>query len=270
MVLPPQIQSMLFFWSVLFVTCLMSSCLIGKFIPAQERITLRPVTQPSLTVVGMMFSILVGFFIADAMRGYSTANQNAVLEANNVGSVFRLARGLDEVDRKRLRGLCREYVHEVITNEWIMMAEGKDSEKAWEIFQRLWEANLSVNPQDERESLVCQSTIAAMESLGEHRRARVGTNTHGLSLHLWVFIAIGAGAIVSIIFMFAPESKAFRNGILTCILVPLSVNAYILAECSFPFSGVLAIKPKMFELMEQRLFVQPDTPPRYLRVRQPS
>lgn len=242
----------------------LSAILITNFISREARVALRPVTQPALTVVGMMFSILVGFFIAQSMRDYSTASQNVVQEANAVASVFRLSRAFDDVNRKRIRGLCRDYANTVLDEEWALLSEGKESEKAWGINQLLWEACLSVTPKNDREAVACSSMLNAMERFGEYRRARMGTITHGLSLHLWFFIAIGASAIVSITFMFAPENKRFHAGILACIVIPLTVNAYILSECSHPFSGAVSIQPSMFQLLRDRTFQTPDTPPRWL------
>lgn len=257
-------SSVLMFIAILASLSLLSASAINKFITREARVALRPVTQPALTVVGMMFSILVGFFIAQAMRDYSTASQNVVQEANAVASVFRISRGFQEVDRKRIRGLCRDYVNAVLDEEWALMAKGEESEKAWDANQKLWEACLSVTPTNQRESIACASTLNAMERFGEYRRARMGTANQGLALHIWCFIAIGAAAIVSITFMFAPENKPFHIGILCCLMAPLTVNAYILAECSYPFSGVVAIKPSMFELLRHRQLLTPDTEPRYL------
>lgn len=263
--LSPIHVSIIQFLSILAVVSTIAAFLIHKLIPAQSRVALRPVTQPALTVVGMMFSILVGYFIAQAMRDYAVASSNVTQEANAVGSVFRLARGLGDTDRPRIRQLCRDYVETVVKDEWPLMAESGESPKAWEALQKMWEACLSVNPADRRQGIAMQTMVTAMEHVGEHRRARIASNySQGMSLHLWIFLSIGAAAIVSITFMFAPESKAFHVGILCCILVPLTVNAYMLAECSYPFSGAMCIKPTMFAVIQKDLFTQPDTAPRYL------
>lgn len=263
--LSPITASLLLFLAILLTVSVAGALLITRFIPSQSRVALRPVTQPALTVVGMMFSILVGFFIAQSMRDYSTAAQNEVQEANAVASIFRLARGLDETHRKRIRGLCRTYVDAVLDEEWKVLKENDESEKAWEANQQLWEAVLSVTPSNERQQIACHNLVKAMENFGERRRARIGTNAGGLSMHLWAFIAIGASAIICITYMFAPESKAFHTGIICCIGVPLLVNVYLLSECSYPFDGVVSLKPTMFTLLRQRILTQQDTAPSYLK-----
>ncbi len=260
----PILSSVLLFLAILLSISVIGVLLITKLIPGPSRVSLRPVTQPALIVVGMMFSILVGFFIAQSMRDYSTAGQNEVQEANAVASVFRLARGLPEEHRKQIRGLCREYANTVVDEEWRLLAAGDESEKAWDANQKMWEAVLSVSPVNDRERIACSSLVQAMETFGERRRARIGSNNGGLSLHLWALIAVGGAAIVCMTYMFAPESKAFHRGILCCIVAPLLVNVYLLAECSYPFDGIVSVKPTMFTMLQRRILIQPDTPLQYL------
>jgi len=222
------------------------------------------ITQPSLTVVGMMFSVLLGFFIAQSMRDYATANGNIVAEANAVGEVFRDARGLPEVDRKRIRNLCRQYVDAVINEEWHLLPKYQESDKAQEIMNDLWQAALSVNPTNDREKVIYQSFFKGMNELGGYRRIRTGTNTVSLTPGLWAVIAIGAAAIVSLTFLFAPENRAYHIGLLACLLLPLTLNIFLLSEYVHPFTGTLPIKPVMFESLKRKILSQDDSPPPYL------
>src|SRR5437868_8214629 len=101
----PVYISVLWFICLLTVMSTIGSLLVVKLVPRESRIAMRSITQPTLTVVGMMFSILVGFFIAQALKDYTEAQGTIQNEANAVAEVFRDARGLGETDRKRIRGL---------------------------------------------------------------------------------------------------------------------------------------------------------------------
>jgi len=260
------LESVLLFLAMLAVASFIGAFLVVKFVSREQRVALRMVTQPTLTVVGMMFSVLLGFFIAQAIRDYSSANANILLEANSVGEVFRDSRGLPEVDRMRIRGLCREYVDLVIDDEWPLIAQGKESVKAQECMNRLWEASLSVTPTNVREEVIYNSYFRAMNELGAYRRVRTATLGEGMAPHLLAIIAIGAAAIVVLTFLFAPENKAFHAAILFCLLVPLTLNIFLLSEYSNPFSGIVAVvKPTMFEALKRKILIIPDTVPRYLR-----
>jgi hypothetical protein len=78
--------------------------------------------EAMLGVIGTLFSVLLGLLVAGAIERYHDVAQNAESEANGIGNIYRLARGLQTEDRKRIRGLCREYVDYVIDEEWPLMA----------------------------------------------------------------------------------------------------------------------------------------------------
>jgi hypothetical protein len=71
--------------------------------------------------------------------------------------------------------------------------------------------------------------------------------------------------VVALSFIFAPENKAFQLAWLSCILVPKKLNVYLLAEFSYPFGGLIQIKPVMFEALRHQLFLQKDEPPEFLQ-----
>lgn len=261
----PILGQVLFFLLVLLVLSFISAILISKFIPREVRVAHRMLMQPALTVAGMMFSVLLGFFIAQGLRDNQIANQNITNEANAVGEVFRDARGLPEADRKRIRNLCRKYVETVINDEWPLLDEGSSSPEAQAIMNELWHASLSVEPRDDREVVIYDNLFRAMNELGGHRRIRTAVAGYGLAPHLWAIIATGAAAIVSLTFMFAPDSKAFHAGLLSCLLIPLTLNIFLLAEFSYPFSGLVAVvRPVMFERLQKTILVVDDNPPKFL------
>lgn len=221
--------------------------------------------QPALTVAGMMFSVLLGFFIAQSMREYSTAQTNLVNEANALGEVFRDARGLPEVDRLRIRKMCRIYADSVIDDEWPLIKQGQANPGTQAIMNDLWHASLSITPTNIREQIVYGSFFRAMNDLGGYRRVRTATLPPGLPLHLWAIIAIGGSAIVTLTFLFGPEYKPFHIAILSCLLIPMTLNIVLLAEFSFPFGGVLAVKPVVFQELKSKILIVDDGPPKYLQ-----
>ncbi|MFX7883095.1 hypothetical protein ABTK06_18910, partial [Acinetobacter baumannii] len=87
------------------------------------------------------------------------------MEASNVANVFRIARGLSDVDRPRIRKLCREYVEDVINNEWPMMEKHEKINHGWQIYQELWEAVVATSPENDRQSNLHQGIISSMTSL---------------------------------------------------------------------------------------------------------
>jgi hypothetical protein len=116
-----------------------------------------------------------------------------------------------------------------------------------------------------REHVVYQSFFDAFNQFGTARRIRTATLPIGLPPHLWAIIAIGGSAIVTLTFLFAPDSKAFHVAILACLLVPMTLNILLLAEYSVPFVGTVTVRPVVFEQLRDKVLIVDDKPPKYLR-----
>jgi hypothetical protein len=215
-------------------------------------------------VVGTLFSVLLGFMVASAMDRYNDARMQGEHEASNIASVFRIARGLSDVDRPRIRQLCRDYVEEVISSEWPKMEEGVKINHGWEEYQKLWESVVAVVPENDRQSNLQEGLVASMTSLGESRRERILLAQNHTPIALWCVVCAGAMVTIALSYIFAsrfPHVQAFMTML---VATALALNIWLLAVYTHPYSGELRIKPVMFQLLKESILVVPDTPSRYL------
>lgn len=225
--------------------------------------------EAMMGVVGTLFSVLLGFMVAGAMTKYQDAQMCGQLEASNVASVFRVARGLSDIDRPRIRKLCREYVNDVIVNEWPMMEKHQKINHGWVTYQELWEAVVSVVPENDRQSNLQQGIITSMQSLGEQRRARILLASQNTPSVLWCIIGFGALITVAFTYVFASQFPKVQGVMTTFVAAAMALNIWLLAAYTNPYSGELMIKPNMFELVRESIFNAPDTPARYLHDAKP-
>ena len=223
------------------------------------------IIDPLLGVVGTLFSVLLGFLVAGAMDRYHDTCNTVDLEANSIADVYRVAQGLKKTDRIRIRNIARDYVNAVVDEEWKLMEVQKTSDKAWDAYQRVWEASLAVQPGDDnRISNIQQSLLDSIKNLGENRRLRVVASQHGLTIVQWLVICIGAAITVLFTLFFPMRKAAFHVFLIVLVTVSLGLNIWLLAAYSTPFAGELKILPYMFELLRGELMNTPDNPTRYL------
>jgi hypothetical protein len=239
--------------------------LTNKLFTDEHLDTHHNMIEAMLGVVGTLFSLLLGLLVAAAINNYRDVKDQVSLEANGVADVFRVARGLSDVDRPRIRNICRQYVDALVKEEWPAMEQNKMSEKAWAVYQDLWEAAVAVNPSDNRESNLQQSILSSIQSVGENRRARAVTSTNNLPAPLWITIA--AGSLITIVFTFLLTTKIdwIPNLMTGLIAASLGLNIWLLAEYSSPFQGALHVPDSPFTVLQEITFNQPDTPSRYLQ-----
>lgn len=220
--------------------------------------------EAMMGVVGTLFSVLLGFMVASAMGKYQDAQMYGQLEASNVASVFRVARGLSDTDRPRIRELCRKYVDDVIDSEWPMMEQKKKINHGWVTYQELWESVVSTVPENDRQSNLQQGMISSMQDLGEQRRARILLSETSTPQALWLVVGCGALITVAFTYIFASQFPKVQGVMTTLVATAMALNIWLLSAYSSPYSGELQIKPKMFVLLKESVLTAPDTRSKYL------
>jgi hypothetical protein len=224
----------------------------------------RSSAEAMMGVVGTLFSVLIGFMVAGAMGRYQEAQMCAQLEASNVASLFRVARGLSDTDRPRIRQLCRKYVDEVITVEWPLMEKRSKINHGWDTYQELWESVVAAVPENDRQSNLHQGAISSMQSIGDQRRERIMLSRISVPAAQWWVLGFGAVITVAFTFVFTSQFPRVHALMTTLVSTALALNIWLLSAYSNPFSGELKIKPLMFLLLKESVMPVPDTPSRFL------
>ncbi len=255
--------------AIILVCCFVLIALIGQYLVNKVvKIDVlekhHSAGEAMMGVVGTLFSVLLGFMVASAMGRYQDAQMYGQLEASNVASLFRCARGLSDTDRPRIRQLCRQYVDTVITSEWPLMEKRGKINHGWVVYQELWESVVSVSPENDRESNLHQGMIASMQSLGEQRRARILLSETSLPYVLWLVVGSGAMITVAFTYVFASQFPEVQGFMTTLVAAAMALNIWLLSAYSCPYSGELAIKPTMFQLLKDSVLTVPDTCARFL------
>lgn len=255
--------------AVLLLAAFIGIALIGQY--AVNRLVKREILElhhsageAMMGVVGTLFSVLLGFMVAAAIDQYHDAQMHGEQEASSVASVFRLARGLSDTDRPRLRQQCRIYVDDVVNSEWPKMEKHVKINHGWESYQQLWEATVAVVPENDRQSNLHEGLIDAMQNIGEHRRARLLLAQKGMPPALWGVLGVGAFITMALSYIFASQFPKVQAALTTLVASALALNIWILAAYSEPYSGELKIRPTMFQLLQESILVVPDGTSRYL------
>lgn len=249
---------------VLTVAALGGLHCVRRLMKQEDLSTNESAAEAMMGVVGTMFSVLLGFLIAGSMERYLTAQMHAEQEANGVASIFRLSRGLSDLDRPLVRTKCRNYVNHVIEVEWKLMENQEMINHGWEPYQQLWESVVAISPQNDRQSNLQQGINEAMMEVGEHRRARIVISQMTLSGALWVVVGLGAIITIAFTYVFASRFHGIQDYMTGLVAAALALNIWLLAAYTTPFSGELKIPPRMFLLLKEQVMPVPDTPSRYL------
>lgn len=250
---------------VVFVAlALVGQVVVNKLIKYEVLAEHHSAGEAMMGAVGTLFSVLLGFMVASAMEQYHDARMYSMEEATNVANIFRIARGLSDIDRPRIRQLCRDYTDTVIDNEWPKMQQGVKINHGWENYQELWEACVAMVPENDRQGNLEQELVASMKDLGENRRARILFAQKEMPVAMWWVVGVGAVTTIALSYVFASRFPKVQSFMTTLVATAIALNIWLLSAYSHPFRGELQIQPSMFQLLKESVLVVPDTPSRFL------
>lgn len=206
------------------------------------------VADPLLSVVGTLFSVLLGFLVAGAMQRFDEARINVQEEAGAVAEVFRSAEGFPEPTRAQLQRYCLEYVQLVISEEWPMMEEKKASDKAWAKYSDIWRECVKFNPTENGQSNVHQAILGAISRLGTYRTLRFATMVNQLPLGMWIVVLAGGGSTIAFTYFFEVKNEKTQMIMTGLVSTVMALNIFLLANYDYPFSGDVRVTPTAFQL----------------------
>ena len=220
--------------------------MVRRWILAADLKTQHDVTDPLSQVVGMMFAVLLGFMVGDAMQRFADARAIVQQEAASLGDVFRLADGFDNSARDRIRALCITYAEQTINDEWPKLADHKTSTAAWGTYTKLWNECIHVKIEREGQSDVHQVILNSMVSLADNHRLRVEALHNGLPMVLWVVLVIGGVATIVFTYFFAAHNLKIQVVMVSMVSLVICLNIFLLASYDDPFSGDVMVSPAAF------------------------
>jgi hypothetical protein len=211
------------------------------------------VTDPMSQVVGMMFAVLLGFMVSDAMQRFETARSTVQQEAASLADVFQESHGLPAQEKTKVRSLCSKYADVVVSEEWPLLAQRKTSLQAWKAYDDLWAEITQFQAKSQSESNVQQALLQSMSSMGDCRRFRIEALHNGLSPILWGVLIVGGVTTVLFTYFFGVQNLRLQVIMTAIVSLVICLNIFLLASYDDPFSGDVMVEPSAFRV-DQKIF----------------
>lgn len=240
--------SMSILLTIFTVLCSIAGLLVfRRFLSPELLKQHHDVADPYSQFVGMLFAVLLGFMVADAMSRFGAARQTVEQEASSIGNVFRLAEGLPSESRNSIRALCDKYVRQVAKEEWPLLAQHKTSKATWETYRQLWHACTTCKPSNPEEVNAHSALLPCMAEAGTNRRLRVDALHNGLPPVLWCILGVGGVATIVFTYFFNVEQLRLQIVMVSIVSLVICLNIFLLATYDDPFSGDMTISPAAFD-----------------------
>lgn len=216
-----------------------------------------------LSIVGTLYSVLLGLIVVDTQTKYQQAKMMAQQEADCCLDMFHLSYALPAPTRKKLHQDLQEYLKMLVTDEWDSIAEnGKFRESGAASFRDIWWTVCDFQPETNRDQISYDKFLDYIQRLADGRRYRLQMSQAGLPPVLWG-VLIGGG-VLTVLFTYMFEVEEVRTQMLMTALVALalSLNVLLVALFSNPYQGYMRITSYPFrydlKIVTELLKVRPD------------
>ncbi len=209
------------------------------------------VCVPIFLNAGVLFAVLLGFMVVAEWESYDTAKGTAATEAAALVPLYRSTEALPKEPGDKMRELARDYVEQVIKDEWPKQAStGESSSAARRAVGGFYRAfgDGTINAEIKHDyPFICTELMTSINEVTNDRNKRSIEASESVPTVMWAAIMGGALVIIGmsfIIYMERPVPHMIMAGGLAALIGLLLYACLLLAH---PFRGLIAVSPESFE-----------------------
>ncbi|MDD4179445.1 MAG: DUF4239 domain-containing protein [Candidatus Margulisbacteria bacterium] len=227
--------------------------LVRSVMPIPKRKLHNDVAGPLFATVGVIYAVLLAFMVVIAWENFHAASNDVAKEANYIADIYRDTAPLSPAFRDSVKTALKEYVSDIVHDEWPLLAKGKRSEKVQAVQGRLWNLFSGYQPRTETEKIFFTEAVKKFNEACELRRLRLLDARASIHPVLWFVLIAGGLITISFIFFFGTENFGphLWMGMLLAALIALAL--FTIMTLDYPFTGDVSIKPDTFRVILQTL-----------------
>lgn len=222
--------------------------LARKLFPKDVLRQAHDITGNLLAVVGTLYAVLLGLIVVDALVRFEHAIDVVQNESNSLADIFLLAARLPEPERGRLQTACKTYAHQVVEDEWPLMAKGHASTTARKTAFELARSLDGFEPATESQKAIFPMLLEQIRELWDYRRERIGTAEYGIPAVEWFVLVVGGAVTVLFAGLFRAESVSLQRFLTALASLVIGLNLYLVSLFGYPFSGELTVSSRPFQV----------------------
>lgn len=224
------------------------SLILGNFVvfvPAQVREEHNELAGFILAVVGVIYAVLLAFVAVGVWERFNQAEERTYQEATNLTIVYRDAGSFS--NGRGLRAAVRDYVRDVIEDEWPRMQNGDRSLSARLLIESVDRDVRNIKADTPERVAIQERMLEAMDGALEDRDARISEGATGINGVLWVTLIIGAFVTVGFTFLFGFRHTVIQQLMVGSLSILIGLMLFLIISLDFPFRGGVTVSPEAFE-----------------------
>jgi hypothetical protein len=193
-----------------------------------------------------MFGLVLAFTIVTLYSAYKEASHTVQSEATFAAELYRDSRVFEPEAAAEIDRALGAYIHEVVDNEWPLLAEGRASQKAWDLTSELFTVIQSYEPQTEVQKTFYGESVGKLNEMLGARRARIQEAAEELPHEFLILISCGAFILMGFLWLLKSEDPNMHSLLIAGVALMVGLNILLVVLLDHPFAGDVRVSPDAF------------------------
>jgi hypothetical protein len=227
--------------------CLVLLWLLRKAIPAKELKKEHDVVGFTFSIIGVLYSVILGFTVINAQNRYNTVQETIHNEAILLADLYQDASYFPPDVRQAVRASLRNYIEHVIHEEWGTSSYSIIQMKTRALIRDIWDSYYLVDPQNKKAYVWYTESVTKLNSFLNARLSRQFNVWEHLGPMMWSLLILGGIITVCFMFFFGLENMRTHLMITGLLVGYLSFMLFLVYSLDHVYQGPQALKPVALE-----------------------
>ena len=201
------------------------------------------VTGVCVTMIGTLIAVILAFMVFAVWNRFETAKSTVEHESVEMIATYRIAGGLPDTARERVRNVLRSYAVSVRDEEWPAMSRSKVGPMTRGLIEDLYNDVLAIEPKTNSQYILDDHILYTVTDISTDRSTRLVLSQAGLPMGLWIVMIVGSSLTV-IAFCFHWVERASVHYVLVCMMAGMvALVLFTIKMLDRPFSGTVTVSP---------------------------
>jgi uncharacterized protein YacL len=244
-------------WAALFAAvAVLAHTVMRRFLPSPERLSEHHEVAGFLVgVVGVLYSVVLGFLVGTVWTAFASAQQTVDLEAGYVADAFNFAGQMPLPQRAALQRVIAQYAIADRIEDWSSAAP--PSGPSTRLLSEAVRLTVAVpsSPGSASSAQVAEldrirsTLLDTLRNIGDTRRLRFVQSRSHLPQGLLEALLLGAAAVMAFTFLFGVRSYLKQMTMTALLAGSIGLFFGLVVELSTPYSGPIHVSRDSFDLV---------------------
>ncbi len=176
------------------IISLLAIYFVKRCIPYRSRYINNAVIGNTASLISVIYGVLAGLSALYLINNNNLAADAVQRESNAVANIYRDSKWLQDATRIDIQTELKNYITQVVNNEWPVMIEGKqlDNSNGNLIIDEITNNLINYKQSSTADSLLIHDMLDEIRLLYDARQQRIHMSYSKLSSELWVVILLGS------------------------------------------------------------------------------